>query len=82
MIASREIEGFADLQVEIEAQLDRTMMSLRDLLTLGPDTTVKLSRPAGDNIDLLIGGNAVCSGEIIIVNESIGVRITDFREED
>ena len=81
MIASQEIEGFADLQLEIDAQLDRTSMTLRQLLALGPDTTVRLSRPAGDNIDLLVGGNVVCSGEIVIINETMGVRITDFREE-
>ncbi|MFZ0593379.1 MAG: FliM/FliN family flagellar motor C-terminal domain-containing protein [Bryobacteraceae bacterium] len=81
MIASQEIEGFADLQLEIDAQLDRTSMTLRQILALGPDTTVRLSRPAGDNIDLLVGGNIVCSGEIVIINEAMGIRITDFREE-
>jgi flagellar motor switch protein FliN len=82
MAAAQEIEGFSDLQLKIEAQLDCTFMTLRELLNLAPDSTVKLSRPAGDNIDLLIGGSVVCSGEIVIVNEAMGVRITDFREED
>lgn len=81
MIASQEIEGFADLQLEIDAQLDRTLMTLRQILALNPDTTIRLSRPAGDNIDLLVDGNVVCSGEIVIINEAMGVRITDFREE-
>jgi flagellar motor switch protein FliN len=81
MMASQEIEGFSDLELEIDAQLDRTSMTLRQLLALGPDTTVRLSRPAGDNIELLVGGNVICSGEIVIINETMGVRITDFREE-
>lgn len=82
MATYQEIEGFSDLTLDVEAQLDRTVMTLRDLMSLAPDATVKLSRPVGENIDLVIGGIPVCSGEIVIVNESIGVRITDFREED
>lgn len=82
MVPVQEIEGFADLQLTIEAQLDCTSLTLRELLNLAPEETIKLSRPAGDNIDLLIGDTVVCSGEIVIVNEAIGVRITDFREEE
>jgi flagellar motor switch protein FliN/FliY len=80
-MAYQEIEGFADLELEVEAHLDQTRMTLRQILELAPDTTIKLNRPAGENIDLLVGGNVLCSGEIVIVNEMLGVRITDFREE-
>lgn len=80
-MAYQEIEGFADLELEVEAHLDQTSMTLRQILELAPDTTIKLNRPAGDNIDLLVGGNVLCSGEIVIVNEMLNVRITDFREE-
>lgn len=82
MPPAQEIDGFADLQLILDAQLDCKFMTLRDLLNLAPETTIKLSRPAGDNIDLLVGDTVVCSGEIVIVNEAIGVRITDFREEE
>jgi flagellar motor switch protein FliN len=81
-MAYQEIEGFSDLRLEVEGQLDQTSMTLRQLLELTPDFTIKLSRPAGDNVDLLVGGNVVCSGEIVIVNEVLGIRITDFREEN
>lgn len=81
-MAYQEIDGFSDLQLEVEGQLDQTSMTLRQLLELSVDSTIKLSRPAGDNVDLLVGGNLVCSGEIVIVNESMGIRITDFREEN
>jgi flagellar motor switch protein FliN len=78
----QDIEGFTDMQLEVEAHLDRKVMTLRELLALAPDSTMKLSRPAGENIDLLIGGHLVCSGEVVIVNDAMGVRITDFREEE
>lgn len=80
-MAYQEAEGFADLELEVEAHLDQTCMTLRQILELAPDTTIKLNRPAGENIDLLVGGNVLCSGEIVIVNEMLSVRITDFRDE-
>ena len=82
MATIQEIEGFSDLTLEIEAELDHTVMTLRQIMDLAPDSTIQLSRPAGENIDLLVGGKVVCSGEIVIVNDTIGVRIADFREED
>lgn len=80
-MAYQEIDGFSDLALELEAHLDQTSMTLRQLLDLAPDMTIKLSKPAGDNIELLVGGNILCSGEIVILNEMLGVRITDIREE-
>jgi flagellar motor switch protein FliN len=41
-----------------------------------------MPRSAGDNIDILVGGAAIGSGEIVIIEEAVGVRITDFNEED
>jgi flagellar motor switch protein FliN len=78
----QEIEGFSDLRLEVEAQLDQTVMSLRDIMNLSPEAVIRLSKPAGDSIDVLVGGSVVCSGDIIVVNDFLAVRITDFREED
>jgi flagellar motor switch protein FliN/FliY len=41
-----------------------------------------MNRSAGENIDILVGGAPVGSGEIVIIQETVGVRITDFNEED
>jgi len=55
---------------------------LNEILALAEGSVIKMTRSAGENIDLLIGGTPVASGEIVIIEETVGVRITDFNEED
>jgi flagellar motor switch protein FliN/FliY len=45
-------------------------------------SVIKMLRSAGENIDIYVGGAMLGSGEIVIIEESVGVRITDFNEED
>ena len=57
-------------------------MTLSEILTLQEGSVINMTRSAGENIDLLIGGAPFASGEIVIIEETVGVRITDFNEED
>lgn len=57
-------------------------MTLREILALQEGSVINMTRSAGENIDLLIGSAPVASGEIVIIEETVGVRITDFNEED
>ena len=81
MTPLEEIAHYADVHVPVEAQLDRKTMTVRELLELEVDTVVWLTRSAGENLDLYVGGTLVGYGEIVIIENSMGVRITDFREE-
>jgi flagellar motor switch protein FliN/FliY len=65
----------------IEVELDREIMSVRQILELDRGSVVKLGRSAGENIDILAGGALVASGEIVVLEDSMGVRITDFNED-
>lgn len=78
----QEIEGYSDLCFDVEVQLDRKQMTLESILELEPDSVIRLPRSAGENVDILIGGALVCFGEIVIIEDTVGVRITDFREEE
>jgi flagellar motor switch protein FliN/FliY len=78
----QEIEGYSDLCFDVEVQLDRKQMSLESILELEAGSVVRLPRSAGENVDILIGGAIVCFGEIVIIEDTVGVRITDFREEE
>jgi flagellar motor switch protein FliN/FliY len=82
MSALQQIEHLSDVPVEVEVELDRKLMSVREILALENGSVVKLMRSAGENMILLIGGTPVGTGEIVITEESTGVRITDFRAED
>ena len=81
MNAFEEIAHLADVRMHVEVELDRTMMVVRDILALDKGSVIAMSRSAGENIDIVIGGTLVGSGEIVIIEDTVGVRITDFRED-
>jgi len=76
-----EVSRFADLVLPVEALLDRKIMTVREILALEPDTVVWLTRSAGENLDIYVGGALFGFGETVIIENSMGVRITDFNEE-
>jgi flagellar motor switch protein FliN/FliY len=82
MTALEEIAHLSNIPMDVEVELDRRSMTMREILGLERGSVVKMTRSAGENIDLVIGGALVGSGEIVIIEESFGVRITDFVEED
>jgi flagellar motor switch protein FliN len=78
-------EGFAhlsDLPLTIEVELDRRTMNVLELLSLDQGTVIKLTRSAGENIDIRVGGTLVGFGEIVIIEDLMGIRITDFNSEE
>ena len=75
------IAPFADVCVPVEVELDRRIMSVSELLSMESGTVIKMSRSAGENIDIRVGGVLVGFGEIVILEENMGVRITDFHED-
>jgi flagellar motor switch protein FliN len=82
MTAFEQIAHIADLPIALDVELDRRIMSLRQILELEQGSVIKMSRSAGDNIDVLIGGTVLGYGEIVIIEETVGVRITDFSGEE
>ncbi len=81
MNALEEIAHLADVRMHLEVELDRTMMVVRDILALEKGSVIAMSRSAGENIDVLIGGSVIGYGEIVIIDDTVGVRITDFKED-
>jgi flagellar motor switch protein FliN/FliY len=77
-----EIGHLADVLIDLEVELDRKMLSVREILDLDVGTVIKMIRSAGENIDILIDRHVVGFGEIVIIEDAMGIRITDFRGED
>jgi len=75
------IAPLADVRIEFEVRLDERVMSLRDILGLDCGHVIRLNRSAGENIDILASGALIGSGEVVVIEDMIGIRITDFREE-
>ena len=82
MTALEEIALFADVPVDVEVELDRTVMTLSQILELDVESVIRMTRSAGENIDILIGGRVIGSGEIVIIEDAVGLRITDFNQEE
>ena len=82
MSSLEEIADFADVPVEVEVELGRRIMTIAQILELGPDSVIRMARSAGDNMDVLVGGSLIGYGEIVIIEDSVGIRITDFGLEE
>ena len=66
------------LEMEVSAELGRTRMTVRELLSLSPGAVVELDRAAGSPADLLVNGRLVGRGEVVVIDENFGLRITDI----
>jgi flagellar motor switch protein FliN len=67
-----------DVEMEVSAELGRTRMSVRELLSLSPGAVVELDRAAGSPSDLLVNGRLIARGEVVVIDENFGIRITDI----
>jgi flagellar motor switch protein FliN/FliY len=80
--AAQEVVQIADVPLEIEVELDRVELKIGALLDLDVDSILEMPRSAGENLDIYIGGRLVGYGEIVIIENTMGLRITDFKSED
>jgi flagellar motor switch protein FliN/FliY len=76
-----EIEHIANVPIELEVQLDRRYMKISEILSLEEGRVIEMERSAGENIDIYIGSRLAAFGEIVIIENIMGVRITDFNIE-
>ncbi len=74
----KDLARFADIPLELGVQLDRRRISVRDVLGLDEGALIRLGRSAGENVDLLLHGVLAGSGEIVVIDEMVGLRITDI----
>jgi flagellar motor switch protein FliN len=81
-MALNDITRFADVPIEVEVELARRMLSVQQILELEEGSVIAMTRSAGENIDLYVGGKLMGYGEIVLIENNIGVRITDFNVED
>ncbi len=66
-----------DVAVTLALEVGRARMPVRDLLQLAPGAVVELDRLAGEPLDVLVNGVRIARGEVVVVNEKFGIRLTD-----
>ncbi len=75
---SDECRHLADVPLRVEAVLDRIVMNIRAVAQLRKGSLLVLSRSAGDSVQLHVGGVPIASGEVVVNENTVGVRITDL----
>ncbi len=75
---ARNIEMLMDVDLPISIELGRTKMAIADILALGPGSVVELNKLAGEPVDLLVNHRVVARGEVVVVDENFGLRITQL----
>ncbi len=71
------LDVILDIPVTISMEIGRTKISIRNLLQLNQGSVVELDRLAGEPMDVLVNGTLVAHGEVVVVNEKFGIRLTD-----
>jgi flagellar motor switch protein FliN/FliY len=72
-----ELERLYDVPVELAVEIGRTHMTIRETLALGPGSIVTLNRLAGEPVDLLVNGKPIARGEVVVIDEEFGLRVTE-----
>lgn len=72
------IDSLLDVSVEISIEVGRTKMSIGELLALSKGSIVELNRLAGESVDVYVNEKLLGKGEIVVVNERLGVRVTEI----
>jgi len=76
--AQENIGLIMDVPLEVTVELGRTVKSISDILDFAPGTIIELDRIAGEPIDVLVNGKFVARGEVVVIEESFGVRVTEI----
>jgi flagellar motor switch protein FliN/FliY len=71
------LDRILDIPLLLSAQLGSTRMLIKDLLQLGPGSIVELDKLAGEPLEVLVNGRLVARGDVVMVNEKFGIRLTD-----
>ncbi len=72
-----KLDVILDIPVTVAMEIGRTQLSIRNLLQLNQGSIVELDRLAGEPMDVLVNGTLVAHGEVVVVNEKFGIRLTD-----
>ena len=73
----RDIKMVLDIPVQLSVELGRTKVSIKHILQLGQGSVVELDALAGEPMDVLVNGYLIAQGEVVVVNDKFGIRLTD-----
>ncbi len=81
MVPPENIDLLMDVPLEVTVELGRTSKSIKDILDFAPGTIIELNRLAGEPIDVLVNGKFVAKGEVVVMEEAFGIRVTEITKQ-
>lgn len=75
---SKNIDLILDVSLQLTVELGRARKQIREVLSFGPGSVIELDKLAGEAVDVLVNGKLIAKGEVVVIDESFGVRITDI----
>ncbi len=75
---SNDLDMIMDIPVQLSVELGRTKMPIKNLLQLAQGSVVELAGMAGEPLDVMINGFLIAQGEVVVVNDKLGIRLTDI----
>lgn len=78
MLQQENIDLIMDVPLEVTVELGRTSKSIKEILDFAPGTIIELNKLAGEPIDVLVNGKFVAKGEVVVIEESFGIRVTEI----
>ena len=82
LVSAAELEAVFDVPVKVQAVLGRTTLEMSHLLKLGPGAVVELDRRVGEAIDIYVSDRLVARGEVVLVDDHIGVTMTEIVKQE
>lgn len=77
-LASPNVDLLLDVQMTVTVELGRTKKYVKDILEMGEGSIIELDKQAGEHVDVLVNGKLVARGEVVVIDENFGVRITEI----
>lgn len=74
----QNLDFILDIPLKVSVELGRTQVVIKDLLQLGQGSVLELDKLAGEPLEVLVNGKLVARGEVVVVNEKFGIRLTDI----
>jgi flagellar motor switch protein FliN/FliY len=74
----QNLDFILDIPLKVTVELGRTTVIIKDLLQLGQGSVLELDKLAGEPLEILVNGKLVAKGEVVVVNEKFGIRLTDI----
>ena len=77
-VQQENIDLIMDVPLEVTVELGRTTKSIKEILDFTPGTIIELNKLAGEPIDVLVNGKFVAKGEVVVIEENFGIRVTEI----